>query len=196
LSSEINYKFEAIYLFSKLSLLGGVEGIYSLESSKNDQRPFMASGPTAMFNSHNRQYVAPYIGLNYMFDDVLFSLKGESVVAGRFTDKGNSIALGLSWNSTGVTEDSKIINSFKEYNIEGSVLKVSGQGNFIKIDQGLSTDVGKGAKFDIYQTDYFGGNLLVASGVVFDVGSDWAVIKLSKKFNEITIKPGFAARGY
>jgi len=196
LSSEIDYKFEGQYFFSKLSLLGGVEGIYSLESNKSVQRPWQARGPTNIFNSYNRQTVAPYIGLNFMFDNVLLSLKGQSVFSGQSTDKGNLIGLGLSWSSTGITEDSKIINSFKEYHIEASVLKVSARGNFIKIDQGLATDVEKGAKFDIYQTDYFGGNILVGAGVVYDVGADWAVIKLSKKFNEINIKPGFAARGY
>jgi len=95
-----------------------------------------------------------------------------------------------------VSTESLKVESFKEYHIDGSVLKVSARGNFIKIDQGLSTDVEKGAKFDIYQTDYFGGNLLVASGVVFEVGSDWSVIKLTKKYKDIEIKPGFAARGH
>ena len=88
------------------------------------------------------------------------------------------------------------IDAFKEYHVDGSVLKVSARGNFIRIDQGLSTDVEKGMKFDIYQTDYFGGNVLVASGVAYDVGADWSVIKLLKKYKEIEIKPGFAARGY
>ena len=88
------------------------------------------------------------------------------------------------------------IDSFKEYIVDGSVLKVSARGNFIRVDQGLSTDVEKGMKFDIYQTDYFGGNVLVGSGIVFDVGVDWSVIKLTKRYNQIVIKPGFAARGY
>ena len=88
------------------------------------------------------------------------------------------------------------IDAFKEYHVDGSVLKVSARGNFLRIDQGLSTDVEKGMKFDIYQTDYFGGNELVASGIVYQVGADWSVIKLLKKYKEITILPGFAARGY
>ena len=155
----------------------------------------MARGPSNLFNSLNRQYVAPYIGVNYAFNNSLLSLKGESVISGRSTDKGNLIALGITWNSDGVTPEFEKINSFKEYHIEGSVLKVSARGNFVKIDQGLTTDVEKGAKFDIYQTDYFGGNILVASGVVFNVGTDWAVIKVLKKYKEIDIKPGFAARG-
>lgn len=200
LSSEVVYKAEALYKFTRLSLLAGIEGIHSL---KRDQytneptlKPLMSKGQSYLFNSLNREMTAPYIGVNYAFDKFLFGLKGQSVISGKSTDKGNIILAGLSWNSIGVTSESVKIDSFKEYHIDGSVLKVSARGNFIKIDQGLSTDVEKGAKFDIYQTDYFGGNVLVASGVAFEVGSDWAVIKLTKKYKEIEIKPGFAARGY
>ena len=127
---------------------------------------------------------------------MLLTIKGQSIIYGKSTDKGNLIIAGLSWNSIGVTAESIKIDAFKEYHIDGSVLKVSARGNYIKIDQGLSTDVEKGAKFDIYQTDYFGGNVLVGSGVVFEVGADWAVVKLLKKYKDIEIKPGFAARGY
>ncbi len=196
LSSEIHYKMEGIYFFSKLSLLAGVEGIYSLNRDQLVQKPFFARGPTNIFNSLNRQYVAPYAGINYAFDKIFLSLKGQSIVAGHSTDKGNAASINIAWNSQGVTAESIKVESFKEYHIEGSVLKVSARGNFIKIDQGLSTDVEKGMKFDIYQTDYFGGNVLVASGVAYDVGADWTVIKLTKKYKEIEIKPGFAARGY
>lgn len=196
LSSEIRYKADAFYLFSKLSLGAGLEGIYSLNKDQALQKPYLARGPTKIFNSLNRQLMAPYIGLNYSFDKILLTMKGETIVSGRSTDKGNSIAIGISWSSEGIKAETIKIDSFKEYHIDGSVLKVSARGNFIKIDQGLSTDVEKGMKFDIYQTDYFGGNVLVASGLVYNIGADWAVIKLVKKYKEIDIKPGFAARGY
>lgn len=200
LSSEILYKLEARYQFTKLGLFAGVEGIYSL---KRDQftdtpelKPVLSIGQSNQFNSINREKMAPYMGMHYAFDKFLFFLKGQTIVAGKSTDKGSLGMAGISWDSIGETAESVKIESFKEYNIDGAVLKVSARGNFIKIDQGLSTDVEKGAKFDIYQTDYFGGNLLVASGVVYEVGSDWAVIKLTKKYKEIEIRPGFAARGY
>lgn len=200
LSEEIIYKGELLYRFSELSLFGGVEGISSL---KKDQfgdaptlKPIQAVGASRMFNSVNREKMAPYIGANYAFEKLLVTLKGQTVMAGQSTDKGNLVMLSLDWTSGGVTKESVKIDSFKEYNVEGAVLKVSARGNFIKIDQGLSTDVEKGMKFDIYQTDYFGGNVLVASGVAYDVGADWSIIKLTKKFKEIEIKPGFAARGH
>lgn len=196
LSGEIQYRGEGLYQFSQLALVGGVEGIYSLKRSQLDQKPNLARGPTSMFNSLNREWVAPYLGLNYAFDSVMLTLRGSTVVKGTSTDKGSSGSIGLSWSTQGLTAESVKIESFKEYHIDASVLKVSARGNFIKIDQGLSTDVEKGMKFDIYQTDYFGGNVLVASGIAYDVGADWAVIKLVKKYKEIEIKPGFAARGY
>lgn len=196
LSGEIDYRAEAAYQFGKLALVGGVEGIFSLKRDQLTQKPNLARGPGYMFNSYNREMAAPFAGVNISFDQMLLTLRGSTVVYGKSTDKGTSGVLGISWSSGGITAEAVKIESFKEYHIEGSVLKVSARGNFIKIDQGLSTDVEKGMKFDIYQTDYFGGNVLVASGVAYEVGADWAVIKLTKKYKEIEIKPGFAARGY
>jgi hypothetical protein len=200
LSSEILFKSEVQYVFTRLGFFLGLEAIHSLKKDQYTDnpslKPIMTSGETALFNGINRENFAPYAGLNYAFDKFLFFLRGQSVMAGKSTDKGNTIALGFSWNSVGVTSESAKIASFKEYHIDGSVLKVSARGNFIKIDQGLSTDVEKGTKFDIYQTDYFGGNILVAAGIAHEIGSDWAVIKVLKKYKNIDIKPGFAARGY
>lgn len=199
LSDEVPYKFEGLYRFDKFTVLAGIEGIFSLKKDEYTEtptlKPAQATGATRLFNSINREFVAPYVGANYAFDKVLFTVKGQTVMKGVSTDKGSAILVNLTWNSSGKTPESVKENSFKEYQVEGSVLKVSARGNFIRIDQGLATDVEKGMKFDIYQTDYFGGNLLVASGIVYDVGADWSIIKLVKKYKEIEIKPGFAARG-
>ncbi len=196
LSSEIIYNAQARYRFTQLALSAGVDGIYSLKKDPAAEKPLLATGQTALFNSYNREKIVPYLGADYAFEKFLLGIKGGSVVSGRSTDKGSYFLANVSWSSEGVSPESVKIESFKEYHIDGSVLKVSARGNFIKIDQGLSTDVEKGMKFDIYQTDYFGGNILVASGVAYEVGADWAVIKLTKKYKEIEIKPGFAARGY
>lgn len=200
LSSEINYKIEGVYQFTKLALLGGIEGIYSLKKDEFGDTPLLkppqATGASKLFHSINREVIAPYVGATYDFKNFSVGLKGQTIVKGTSTDKGNAATLSIAWNSEGVTPESVKIDAFKEYHIEGSVLKVSARGNFLRIDQGLSTDVEKGMKFDIYQTDYFGGNELVASGIVYQIGADWSVIKLLKKYKELEIKPGFAARGY
>lgn len=200
LSDEVNYKLEGMYRFTKLGVLAGVEGIYSLKNDEFTETPTLkapqATGGSNLFNSINREKVAPYVGLNYSFDKFIMAVKGQTVMSGTSTDKGNTISLNIGWSSDGITPESVKVDSFKEYQVDGSVLKISARSNFIRIDQGLSTDVEKGMKFDIYQTDYFGGNVLVASGIVYEVGADWSIIKLVKKYKDIEIKPGFAARGY
>lgn len=200
LSEEIVYKLQGTYQFTKWGVFAGLEGIHSLERDPYKDspltKPVQATGVTALFNSIDREKVFPYAGATYSFDKFLVVFKGGSVIGGQSTDKGNRMELGFQWNNAGESREQVRVDSFKEYSIDGSVLKVSARGNFIKIDQGLSTDVEKGMRFDIYQTDYFGGNVLVATGVVYDVGSDWSVIKLTKKYKEIEIKPGFAARGF
>ncbi len=200
LSDEITYKFEGLYRFTRFGLFAGVEGIKSLENDPYKDtpgdKPIQAVGASSLFNSIDREKVAPYLGANYAFDKFLLSAKAQQVVSGVSTDKGATVGLNIVWNTEGVSPESVKVESFKEYQVDGSVLKVSARGNFVRIDQGLATDVEKGMKFDIYQTDYFGGNVLVASGTVYEVGADWSIIKLVKKYKEIEIKPGFAARGY
>ena len=197
-SAEIQYKIEGQYLFTSLSLFAGLDGVFSRKNDPDTSvtKPQVSVGATHLFNSINREMIAPYVGMYYDFKSFGLGLLAKTVATGKSTDAGNSIALNFSTGTEGVTTESVKIEKFKEYHIDGSVLKVSPRGNFVKIDQGLSSDVEKGMKFDIYQTDYFGGNLLVATGIIVEVGADSSVIKLVKKFKEIEIKPGFAARGY
>lgn len=140
LSAELNYKLEAVYRFKKFALLGGVEGIYSLKSDEFTDVPaskaLQSTGGTKLFNSVNRQKVAPYLGAHYSFDKFIMAVKGQTVMSGISTDKGNSMTLSIGWNSDGVTPESVKIDSFKEYHVDGSVLKVSARSNFVRIDQG------------------------------------------------------------
>jgi hypothetical protein len=199
LSQELQYKGEYLYQFTGFGGILGVEGIISLKKdpyvSDPNLKPKISTGATSLFNSTNRQKMAPYFGALYDMKKSTFEVRGGAVISGVSTDKGYFASVNVNFNSDGVTKEFVKIESFKEYQIDGSVLKISARGTYVKIDQGLSTDVEKGMAFDIYQTDYFGGNVLVASGVVFDIGSDWSIIKVTKKYNDIEIKPGFAARG-
>ncbi len=86
------------------------------------------------------------------------------------------------------------LSEFKEYGIDASIIKTSPRGLFIKIDHGVAQDVEKGMRFDIYKTDYFGGNLLIAEAVAFEVGNDWAILKVVKTFRDVPIEKGQAAR--
>jgi hypothetical protein len=198
LSAEIRYKLEWQYLFTRASVLAGVDGVWSLNQDPYTaiNKPQISLGATHLFNSTNRQIIAPYLGLNYSFRKFAMGFIAQTTSKGKSTDSARSFSLNISTGAEGTTAESEKIISFKEYHVDGSVLKVSAQSNFIKIDQGLSSDVEKGMRFDIYQTDYFGGNILVASGIAYEVGADWSNVKLVKKYKNVEIKAGFAARGY
>lgn len=200
LSQEVIYDAHFAWAWTKWAWIMGVEGIYSLGTddfgSAAETKPQIAQGSTYLYNSINRERVMPYLQLNKAFSTWKLGLRGGLAVAGQSTDLGYEMGFTISWSSKGVSKDERVISKFKEYEIEGTVLKVSPRGKFIKIDQGLAQDVEKGMRFDIFKTDFFGGNVLVATGVVYEVSSDSSIVKLIKKFNEIKIEKGFSARGY
>lgn len=200
LSQEIIYDGQLAFAWTNWALIFGVDGVYSLGTDDffNDpvSKPAVSSGTSYMFNSINRSYTAPYLSINKLFSKWRFGVTGRTIVMGKSTDLGMEIGINLTWNSRGVTLEDRKISKFKEYDIEAAVIKISPRGKFIKIDHGLSHDVEKGNRFDIFQSDYFGGNVLVATGVVYQVGSDWAIVKLVKRYKDIKIVKGFVARGY
>ena len=198
LSHEVLYNGELALVYSSVAWKAGVDGCYSLGQDEytSTNKPAMSTGVTNLYNSINRSYVAPYVGLNILFESLSLGAKASQVTMGSSTDKGLWLMGFLSWTSKGKKEKLDRVEQFKEYQIEASVIKVSPRSQFIKIDQGLANDVAKGMRIDIYQTDYFGGNLFVASGYVYELGADWAIVKLTKKYQNIAIKTGFTARGY
>ena len=200
LSQEVIYDTHFAWAWTKWAWIMGVEGIYSLGTddfgSAADTKPQIASGSTYLYNSTNRERVMPYLQLNKAFSTWKLALRGGLAIAGQSTDLGYQMGLTITWSSKGVSKDERVISKFKEYEIEGTVLKVSPRGKFVKVDQGIAQDVEKGMRFDVFKSDFFGGNVLVATGVVYEVSSDSCIVKLIKRFNEIKIEKGFTARGY
>lgn len=200
LASEVRYQLGVNFKSINWALLSGIEGIKSIGddeySSSPTTKPVSASANyTSLFDSINRSFFKPYVGMNYAFKSFMIGARLATIMAPVSTDAGHEILFTVTTQSVGETQEKVKVERFKDYTIDGAVLKVSGRGNFVKIDQGLQSDVEKGKSFDIYQTDYFGGNELVAEGVVYEVGSDWSIIKLTKKYKNVEIRPGFAARG-
>ena len=137
-----------------------------------------------------------FVGIRYCKNSWILGLQGADVLRGVSTDKGYEAKLMLTWSMPGVSQKEIKTNKFKEYNLEATVIQTSPRGRFVKIDQGFGSDIEKGMRFDIYKADFFGENILVASGAVFEVGVDWAIIKVTEKFQKLEIKNGFVARGY
>tara|TARA_R110000868_G_scaffold61524_1_gene186918 strand:- start:31250 stop:32428 length:1179 start_codon:yes stop_codon:yes gene_type:complete len=200
LAMEIPWKLEAAWLFGTWGVLAGVEGITSMGDDEFTedpaQKPRLPSGVTALYNSINREKMEPFIGLNKSFKSWSMGAKYSQVISGVSTDKGQTIGINLSWSSAGTTTAQKRLNTFKEYDNEASVIKVSPRGTFVRIDKGLTSDVDKGMRFDIFKTDYEGGNVLFATGIVYEVGADWAIVKLTQTYRSEKIQNGYTARGY
>lgn len=200
LSDEVQYRLESAWLWKKFGLILGVKGIKSLKSDNYatdpENKPFQATGSSARFNSVNREKMEPYLGMNFAFKTWRLELESGQTLSGVSTDHGQYFSLGMVYISSGITGESFKIQTFKEYVIDATIIKKSPRGKFVKIDQGISSDVENGMRFDIFKTDYFGENILVASGAVYEVNADSAIIKILKKYKKINIKKGFAARGY
>ncbi|MBL6990388.1 MAG: hypothetical protein ISR65_11440 [Bacteriovoracaceae bacterium] len=200
LSHEIVYKAENAYTLASFTFLAGVDGIYTLSSDEYsddpNNKPQMLTGSTYLFNSINRGLASAYAGI--MFSNKRFKIKvaGNYAFYGVSTDQGFGVDLSISWQSGGTSKTKQKIEAFKEYNIEATVIKVSPRGKFVKIDAGISNDVHKGMKIDIYKNNFLGGNLLIASGIVHDVGGSWSIVKIVKKYRDIPIKKDLTARGY
>jgi len=199
LSPEVPYHFAVVKNYNKWALWGGVRGIYSLGTDNYtdapEQKPENATGSTERWNSINRSYIQPYAGIRYLFKKKYrLSFQGGQMISGTSTDKEGEFSINLAWSSGGKSKDEIFEESFKEYTTEATVIKVSPRGKFVKIDKGLAQDVSKGSKVDIYKTDYFGGNILIASGVIYESGPSWAIVKLLKRFRSVPIEKGLTAR--
>ncbi len=199
LGAEIPYSLGYVYKSQNFALGLGVDGIFSLgldEYEANpDDKPVSNFGSTNRFNSINREMMSLYGQLNYKFSSsYLGSAKLSQVMSGTSTDKSMNVLFSLTFNTGGVSDSQVFENSFKEYSNEANVIKVSPRGVFLKIDKGLAGDVAKGARADVYKTDYFGGNTLVGSGFVYESAADWAIVKLVKKFKRLPIEKGFTVR--
>lgn len=199
LSPEILYTFEGALRYTRWAFLAGIEGIYSLgmdEYGDVEGRRVQSTGVSYLYNSIEREKIAPFLGINYGLSSTRFGLRGSYVARGNSTDQGYELKALVSWRSKGRPLEDKRIKKFKEYLVSASVLKISPSKKFVKIDKGMTGDVYKGMRIDIYRSDYFVTNVLIASGVVYEVSADWAIVKLLKKYRDEEIKKDFVARGY
>ena len=200
ISDEIYYQLEAAMAWRYFALVAGVDGTVSLGNDpfEGDEasRPIYNTGGTFLYNSKNREVVAPYAGINIgLGDHWRVELRGAQVVMGKSTDAGTSF--GVSLIRRFEKSDVRFVdNKFKTYDLEANVTKVSPKKNYVVIDKGLGDDFTKGMNVDLFEFDYVGGNVLVASGVVAKVKSDSAIVKITQRYNKKKeIKEGLVVRG-
>lgn len=198
LSDELTYDLHYLFKGTMASLLIGVDGVISLQNDPYNKstsaRPGMSTGVTNLFNSINRSWMRPNIEFGLWGNSFGARVFASRVFSGTSTDEGWSVGAGVTWIGKGIESTNTPDQEFKEYRDSAIVSKISPRSNFVKINRGISSDIERGMSVDIYQSDFFGGNILVASGVVFSVESDSAVIKVNKIHREIPIKKGFVVR--
>jgi hypothetical protein len=187
ISDELYYQLEGALAWTSFALLAGADGVSSMNNDPYESdpasRPSFWYGPTRLYNQENREFIAPYVGLNIAFGKSWRAeLRGSQVVSGRSTDFGSAFSFALVRRED--KSEVRLVDSrFKTYDIEATVSKVSPEQKYVVIDKGLADDVQKGMRFDFYEFDYIGGNILVASGVVLSTKSDTAVVKIVQRYN-------------
>jgi hypothetical protein len=199
LSSEIYWQAEAALAWTYFAIIGGVDGTSSL---KNDQytddpqnKPVLNTRTSALYNSINREWIKPYVGFNLALGaDWRIEAKATQVVSGRSTDLGTGYSIMLARRVDG-KKTRNPDKQFKSYDVEAAVIKVSPKKNYLVIDKGLGSEVRKGMKFDFFEFDYMGGNILVATGSVISVKVDSSIVKITQTYNvKRELKEGLVAR--
>ncbi len=198
LSDEIYWQGEAALAWRYVALIAGVDGITSLKNDpfKNTptDRPVYNRG-TELYGSSNREWLAPYMGLNFAIGKTWrLELRGSQVLSGYSTDLGTAFGVNLIRRVD--KSDTRLVdNKFKTYDLESAVTKVSPKKEFVVIDKGLADDFNKGMKIDFFEFDYIGGNILVASGVIVQAKSDSSIVKITQHYNvKKEIKEGLIGR--
>ncbi len=200
-SGEVGWQGEAAMVWKNLALVLGLEGVYSLEqdayTDDPENKPQVNTGGTQLFRSINREYLAPYAGFNFAWGKGWrVEARYQAVLDATSYDTGSLLSLSLVRRMEGQAQVRLVDQSFKEYDVEAAVTKVSPKKQFVIIDKGLSTGVYKGQRFDFFFFDYLGGNVLLGRGVVIQVNADQAVVQLVSRFpSKHEIKEGTVARG-
>lgn len=200
LAHEVYWQAEGALVWNRFAILAGVDGITSMGNDpyKDDlaNRPVFNTGETFLYHGVNREMIAPYLGANIALGSTWrIELKGAQVVQGKSTDLGTNFSIALIKRND-EKQIKRFDRSFKTYDFEGSVSKISPKKGYVIIDKGLSSDVYKGMKIDFFENDYVGGNILVARGSVLQVKADSSIVKITHVFNsKVKLKEGTLARG-
>jgi hypothetical protein len=199
LSQEILYQFEVAAPWESFAIVAGLEGIRSLNKDPYTVDPEnktpLNTGSTFMYNTVNRQFMAPYGGINVLFGkEWRVELRAQQVMSVQSYDSGSLYSITIAKRSE--EKSTQIVDSqFKEYDLEANVTKISPKKIYMIIDKGLTSGVEKGTKFDLFHFDYLGGNVLLARASVIQVQADTSIIKITSRFStKHEIKEGTLAR--
>ena len=199
LSSEILLRGEYAMLWQKFSLLAGVESVTSMNQDAYgddpENKPLIANGATAMFNSVNRSWLAGHIGMGMTLGSLWrLELKASNIANGVSTDLGTRYTITLARRTSNDKVFKQKNQAFKEYTIDGVVTKISNKGSGVVIDKGIAAGIEKNMKIDFYYFDYLEGNELIASGFVIKTTASKSIVKITRRFSKRPVKEGTVIR--
>lgn len=200
LSSEVYSEVEGALVWEKFALLAGVENNTSLgQDAYTDDweaKPAISSGSTALFNSVNRSWTAPYVGMNFAIGKMWrLEARALSRISGVSTDLGNAYTITLARRASDAKAFEKKNTAFKQYTVEATVTKVSKAGTSALIDAGLEDGLKKGDKIDLYHFDYLDGNELIAAAYIVKLGASKSIVKVTKRYSKKRVENGTLAKG-
>ncbi len=200
-SDEVAYDASLAWIPGRFGLSTGTRGVRSFKTDSFTDNPLdkpsKATGSTNTINSINRYYQEGYVNAHFAITDNWRIMAGAGkTINGRSWDKRSFGTLSLAYQSGSRKPLKGIIETFKTYEFEASVTKVSPRGKFIQIDMGLSDDLQTKMPVDIFEINYLGGNTLIGKGVIHEVTISTAVVKILAIFDEKKpIKQGNLVRG-
>lgn len=200
LSQEIFSRSQFGLVWNYVALYAGVENVTSLGNDPYtddvENKPIVVQGASGMFNSINRQWTAPYLGLNIALGtNWRLGFEYAQVATGSSTDLGPRFGITLAKRTSPVkSEFAKRNAKFKQYQVEGSVIKLSKSRKVAVIDKGLANGIEKGMAVDFYYFDYVGGNELIAKGKVLKAKTAKALVRIIKRYSRRRVEEGTTFR--
>lgn len=127
-------------------------------------------------------------------------LKGETIINGKYTDKGNALSLNIRWEKnitpSIIVRTSEIFQKFPTYFSEGSIEKVSQSGKMIRINTGLKNGLAVGTSIHVYSLGEGLKGDPIASGKIIEIGSNWSIVKIIDKTDQKPMEVGFLVKAF
>lgn len=182
----------------------------------NPQQVDPIAGGSLLFKSEAPTQRVGTIGAAYLIGrEWELAVAGNVTATGVASAKGQGVQLGLAWRPYQVPElkyddyrraqIAKLQTEHRSYSnkpvvrygFQATVLKVSGQGNFLKINFGRKDGLKVGDAFQVFEPDDFSGKTRtpLALARVHIARVDDSFLRVEQRYgNEVVLKPGYEVR--
>lgn len=200
LSKELFSLLRFGMVWTRFSLYAGLESVTSMGNDPHtgdlDNKELVFNGSSGLFNSVNRQWTAPFMGMGIaMGDKWRLTLQSTFVTEGRSTDLGSRFLFSITRRADKKPNAfAQKNNKFKQYRVEGVVEKLSKSRKVVVVDKGKKDGVEEGMKVDFFYFDFQGENKLIATGKVMKLKYGKSLVQVIKRYSRRRVEKGTVAR--